>query len=87
MMKLNSYLYKALVKSEENDADILEHYGAFCFKLGKEEGLLFWKKAVKAGSTSTLIKEKIDEKSIWSKYHIAALFLSGFILSCKSKNP
>ena len=56
-------LYKALVKSEENDADILEHYGDVLFQIGKkEEGLLFWKKAVKAGSTSTLIKEKIDEK-------------------------
>ena len=56
-------LYKALVKSGENDADILEHYGDVLFQIGKkEEGLLFWKKALKAGSTSTLIKQKIDEE-------------------------
>ena len=56
-------LFKALVKSEEKDADILEHYGDVLFQIGKkEEALLFWKKAIKAGSTSALIKEKIDEK-------------------------
>ena len=50
-------------KSEEKDADILEHYGDVLFQIGKkEEALLFWKKAIKAGSTSALIKEKIDEK-------------------------
>ena len=81
-------LFKALVKSEEKDADILEHYGDVLFQIGKkEEALLFWKKAIKAGSTSALIKEKIDEKNIWSKYHIVLLFLSGFILSCKSIKP
>ena len=56
-------VFKALVKSEEKDADILEHYGDVLFQIGKkEEALLFWKKAIKAGSTSALIKEKIDEK-------------------------
>ena len=56
-------LFKAIVKSEEKDADILEHYGDVLFQIGKkEEALLFWKKAMKAGSTSALIKEKIDEK-------------------------
>ena len=56
-------LFKALIKSEEKDADILEHYGDVLFQIGKkEEALLFWKKAVKAGSASAFIKEKIDEK-------------------------
>ena len=56
-------LFKALIKSEEKDADILEHYGDVLFQIGKkEEALLFWKKAVKAGSESAFIKEKIDEK-------------------------
>ena len=56
-------LFKALIKSEEKDADILEHYGDVLFQIGKkEEALLFWKKAVKAGSASSFIKEKIDEK-------------------------
>ena len=60
---LRMNLFKALVKSGEKDADILEHYGDVLFQIGKkEEALLFWEKAIKAGSTSALIKEKIDEK-------------------------
>ncbi len=56
-------LFKALMKSEEKDADILEHYGDVLYQIGKnKEAMVFWEKAIDAGSTSTLIKEKISEK-------------------------
>ncbi len=56
-------LFKALMKSEEKDNEVLEHYGDALFMLGKkDEAVQFWEKAIKGGKDSEILKRKVKEK-------------------------
>lgn len=60
------WIAKALELTEENDPDILEHYGDVLFKLNEVNNAVdYWQKAKKAGSLSEQIDQKINEKKLY----------------------
>lgn len=55
-------LFKAVMYSNDQSGEILEHYGDVLYKLENKDGaLLFWKKAEKTGEFSNLLIQKINE--------------------------
>lgn len=63
--KAKEYIEKALT-AKPWDADILEHLGDACYKLGESDNALkYWEKAKKKGSVSEFIDKKIAEKKLY----------------------
>lgn len=59
------WLGKAIKNGGDKSPEILEHYGDTLFKLGQvEEAVAEWKKAKEAGSKSTTLQSKIDNKRL-----------------------
>ncbi|MFN6342348.1 MAG: tetratricopeptide repeat protein [Bacteroidota bacterium] len=59
------WIEKALQKAESS-ADVLEHMGDVYYKLQQtDNAVLYWKKAVEAGSTSEFIQKKINERKLY----------------------
>jgi tetratricopeptide (TPR) repeat protein len=57
------YMETALSKSSEDSAVLVEHYGDILFYLNeKENALTQWKKSLKMGNESKVLKQKISEK-------------------------
>ena len=55
-------LFKAVMYSNDQSGEILEHYGDVLYKLENKDGaLLFWKKAEKTGEFSNQLIQKINE--------------------------
>jgi tetratricopeptide (TPR) repeat protein len=56
----------ALNASEENSAEVYEHYGDILYMLGnKKKAIKFWKRARKKGSESELLSKKIRDKKLY----------------------
>ncbi len=56
----------ALNASEENSAEVYEHYGDILYMLGnKKQAIKFWKRARKKGSESELLSKKIRDKKLY----------------------
>jgi predicted negative regulator of RcsB-dependent stress response len=57
------YMETALSKSTEDSAVLVEHYGDILFFLNdKEHAIVQWKKSIKMGNDSKILKQKIAEK-------------------------
>ncbi len=56
----------AMSASEENSAEVYEHYGDILFKLGnKKKAVKFWKRARKKSSESEFLNKKIRDKKLY----------------------
>jgi tetratricopeptide (TPR) repeat protein len=59
---------QALSHGGDKSSAILEHYGDVLFKLGEKDAALdYWKKALDAGSTSEVLKKKIQDKNWYNE--------------------
>ncbi len=57
---------KALAISDENSAEVFEHYGDILFRLGeKKKAIKWWKKARKKGTDSKWLNKKIKDKKLY----------------------
>lgn len=57
---------KAMEVSEDNSAEVYEHYGDILFRTGeKRKAVKFWKKARKIGSESEFLNKKIRDKKLY----------------------
>jgi len=57
------YMETAISKDTESSAVLVEHYGDILFHLNeKENALAQWKKSLKMGNDSKILKQKIAEK-------------------------
>lgn len=57
---------KAMDTSDENSAEVYEHYGDILFQLGeKKKAVKQWKKARKIGSESEYLNKKIRDKKLY----------------------
>lgn len=58
------YQKQALDNGGDKNPEVLEHYGDILYMSGeKEQAVEWWKKALTAGSTSAILKQKIETKS------------------------
>ena len=56
------FLFKAIINSDGQSGEILEHYGDVLYKLKKiDEANIFWKKSKKSGNYSKKLTQKISE--------------------------
>ena len=56
------FLFKAIINSDGQSGEILEHYGDVLYKLKKiDEANIFWEKSKKAGNYSKKLIQKISE--------------------------
>ena len=56
------FLFKAIINSDGQSGEILEHYGDVLYKLKKiDEANIFWKKSKKTGNYSKKLTQKISE--------------------------
>lgn len=61
-----SWLAKALKNSQENDPQILEHYGDVLYQLGDiDQAIQYWTKSQLKGNKSALIEKKIADRKLY----------------------